>query len=422
MSKLKEKMQKLFLNNTFLKIISLLLAFITYVIVAISVNPIKEFTVKDIPIIIDKNNPIIVKQGLNLLSEDITVADVKVSGKHYIVANLSEKDIAINASLSNVSGAGSYDLTLEPVSKTDKDFDFVGVTPRVVKVKFDKLLERKYVVEHEITNFMVPDGYIRLDEPLVTPAEITIKGPEAELNKISRVVVRTDLGNEPLSKTTVLQLPIELLNKNGDAVKPEEIKTDTLNADVKLIIHKTKRVPLTIDFTNVPQNFPKDDLSYRISNKEIWVAGVAEQIDNLKSINVGYIDLKTLSPENNVFNFDVVLPVSFTNIEHIENATVEFNLDGMAEKAFYVSDLKVLNVPADIEVKLLTKQIKNVTVVGDKATLNKLTASDIIGEIDLSDRKITAGQIEMPVKITVPGKGLVWSIGNYSAIATIKEK
>lgn len=422
MTNIKEQLNKLLRNNTFLKIMSLFLAFVTYVVVAISVNPIKEFTVKDIPIVIDKNNQIIVKQGLNLLSEDINAADVKVSGKHYIVANLSEKDISINASLSSVSGAGSYELLLEPVNKTGKDFSFVGVSPGVVKVKFDKLTQRKYTVEHEITNFTVPDGYIRLDEPVTAPAEINISGPEVELDKIFRVVVRSDLDNKPVNKTTTLKLPIEFLDKNGDVVKPEEIKVDAESAEVKLTIHKTKQVPLMIDFTNVPANFPKEELEYTLSNPEIWVAGPPDQIDNLSSINVGYVDLKTLSPENDVFNFEVILSSSFTNMEHIENVTAEFYTEEMVEKAFYINTIKVLNVPANVDVNVLTKQIKNVNIVGPKGTIDLLTASDIIGEIDFSDRKITEGQIEMPVKVIVPGKGLVWAVGDYSAVATIKEK
>ena len=42
--------------------------------------------------------------------------------------------------------------------------------------------------------------------------------------------------------------------------------------------------------------------------------------------------------------------------------------------------------------------------------------------IDLSESSsIASGQIELPVKITIPNKGLVWASGNYRAIISIQE-
>lgn len=422
MRNVKDKLKQIFLTNTSLKFFAVLLAFVVYVAMTMFVNPIKEVTIKNVPIIVDKQSAIITKQGLNLLSEDVAVADVKVSGESYIVANLTDRDIGLTASLGNVSGAGSYDLTLEPVNKSGKEFTFVSVSPKMVKVKFDKLLERKYPVTPEITNFTVPDGYIRLEDPLITPSEVTIKGPEVELDKISKVKVIADLENKPLNKTTTLTLPIQLFDKNDDPIAPPGLTLEAETADVKLTIYKNKQIPLTIDFTNVPANFPVEELYYTISNPSIWVAGPTDQIDNLTGINVGYIDLKTLTPDNNVFNFDVTLPSNFSNVEHIETVAVEFDLGELTEKSFFVNNLKILNTPIGTDASLLTKQINNVTVVGSKAVLASLTAKDIIGEIDLSDRKITTGQIEMPVSIIVPGKGLVWATGDYSAVVNIREK
>ncbi len=423
MKKIKGKVNDFFFNNGLLKLVSLFLAFIAYVVVGISINPVKRWTVSDIPINIDVKNASIEKQGLNLLSANIAVADVKVSGETYIVANLDERDIAVNASLSTVSGAGSYDLKLEAVNKSGKNFQIDEVSPGVVKAKFDKLLNRKFPVTAQIENFTMPEGYMSPDEkPLVTPGEITITGPEVELDKIAKCVVKKDLENNPLNKTTVLKLPIELQDKDGKPIESDELKLEYDSADVKITIFKNKQIPLSIGFTNVPPNFPIEDLKYTISNEKIWVAGPTDQVDNLTGVNVGYVDLKTLTPENNTYNFDVVIPSDFTNVQHIESVAVEFNTAGMAEKNFYVNNLKVINAPAGYNVTLLTKQLNNVKIVGPKKIVDKLTAKDIVVEIDLSDRKITSGQIEMPVSVIVPGKGLAWSTGSYTVVVNIKEK
>ncbi|MBC8545322.1 hypothetical protein H8711_00030 [Clostridiaceae bacterium NSJ-31] len=419
----KNVIKDFFLKNGMLKLISIALAFVAWVIIAMYVNPNKDVTIKNVPINIDLKSQIIVKQELNLLSSDIVVANVSVSGESYIVNNLSEKDITLTASLSSVSGAGTYDLPLQAEAKSGgKVFTITGVSPQTVRVKFDKLLSRKYTVQPEIANLTVPEGYTRLEEPQVTPGEITITGPEAELDKVAKVKVVTDLENEPISKTQTLTLPIQLFDKDDQLVESDELKLEYEMADVKLTVYKNKQVPLTIDFINVPANFPIDDLEYEISNPEIWVAGPTDQVDSMTSVNVGYVDITAITPDNNSFNFDVKLPTDFSNIERIESVTVEFNTEGMIEKNFYVNNIKAVNTPAGYDVSLITKQLNNVTIVGPKDVVSRLSNKDIVAEIDLSDRKVVSGQVEMPVNVIVPGKGLVWATGDYSAVVNIKEK
>ena len=48
--------------------------------------------------------------------------------------------------------------------------------------------------------------------------------------------------------------------------------------------------------------------------------------------------------------------------------------------------------------------------------------SDLVAEIDLSDRDVVPGPFSLPVKISAPGKGLVWATGDYTAVVTIQER
>ncbi len=54
--------------------------------------------------------------------------------------------------------------------------------------------------------------------------------------------------------------------------------------------------------------------------------------------------------------------------------------------------------------------------------LDNITADDIIAVIDLSDRDIITGEYKVPVKVSVPNKGLVWAYGDYTAVIKVTPK
>ena len=60
--------------------------------------------------------------------------------------------------------------------------------------------------------------------------------------------------------------------------------------------------------------------------------------------------------------------------------------------------------------------------VGDKETIEKLLATEIVMEIDLSESEVQPGQYQRSVRIYAPTKGFVWAVGDYSAVISVKEK
>ena len=62
-------------------------------------------------------------------------------------------------------------------------------------------------------------------------------------------------------------------------------------------------------------------------------------------------------------------------------------------------------------------------MVGPQSIVENLVAGDIVATVDLEESSsITSGQIELPVKISIPKKGMVWASGSYKAIISIAEQ
>ena len=92
-------------------------------------------------------------------------------------------------------------------------------------------------------------------------------------------------------------------------------------------------------------------------------------------------------------------------------------------KTFNVSTILINNVPLNYQATATTQEIPNVKVVGPQSIVENLVAGDIVATVDLEESSsIASGQIELPVKISIPKKGLVWASGSYKAIISIAEQ
>ncbi len=142
----------------------------------------------------------------------------------------------------------------------------------------------------------------------------------------------------------------------------------------------------------------------------------------MSKISVRYVDLKLVDP-NSVFVFDIELPEGFVNIDNITSVKVDFAIADYEVRKFNVKTINIVNEPTNYEVKLATKGINNVQIVGPVEVLDQITADDIIAEVDVSNRDLgTGSQHNVPVRIVIPSRGVVWAIGDYSVVITVREK
>lgn len=416
----KNSVTSLFDNNRFLQLLSIFIAVVLWLIAKNAYGGNDTRLVKDVPVQISLEDSILGKLGLDTIIDKEHKVDVLIKGKSYIIGNIEADDIEVNAMLNNITGPGNYEVKLEGRDKNEVGFTVELIRPSVVKLQFDRMVSKKLPLEADIVGVSIPEGYV-LEPEMISPREVTITGPEIDILKVYRAVVKTEV-NKTLEKTEVFKSKIELQDKDGNVVESKYINLDTTSADVSITVLKKKLVPMAISFINIPQGFPIGELEYEFSNDYIEVAGPANVIDNMSEIHLGYVDINSLDIDS-AYAFDVSLPVGFENLESVETVVVNFNTEGMIAKKFNVPNIRVVNTPVNYEVKVTTKNISNVTIIGPKEIVDSITSKDIVAEIDMSAiGEIKTGQVKVPVSIFAPNKGLVWANGAYQAVIEIKEK
>ena len=196
---------------------------------------------------------------------------------------------------------------------------------------------------------------------------------------------------------------------------------DAETADVTIPVKRMVELPLRVEFMNVPSGFPVEELEERmtLSHETLRVAANPDIIQNYTEIHLGYIDLKTLDMSQD-YTFDVTsqLPDTFTNIDNVETVLVQFDDTNIGTLDLYVDNFVLVNQPENLQTTVVNARL-SVRLMGDNDVLATITGNDVVAEIDLSDRTVREGQFSIPVNVYLPNKGLVWAVGDYSAVVQV---
>lgn len=406
-------------NDIFLRVMSVLVACGMWFAVASANKNAIPMTIEGVPVKLDTQSTFLSRMGLTAIGGEEAYVDVVVEGVRYVVGSVKPEDISVTAVVSGVNGSGVFSLPLRAENVSKKDFNIVSVTPSTMQVKFDRMVTKKFSVEAGLGPVEVPDGYMA-QEVLISPSEVNVTGPDADIAKIARCVVDVGLDEAP-TQTETLKGQILLYDKDGNRIEAGELTLEQSEAEVTVPVLRSAQLPVTVEFLNVPEGFPIEEMPYELSSKTITVAGPVDEIERTTGLVAGYIDFKDLGLDS-AYLFDVELPESFINVENVEQVSVQFDTSQMEEKVFNLADIRVVNQPVDFDVTVLTRQLTGVRVVGPASALSTMTAGDLVAQVDLSDWELAEGQSSFPVSIYAPAKGLVWARGDYSAILVLKRR
>ena len=411
-------LKRLFNNSLTLKIISVLIAFVAWLIVIENVDRESYATFRDISIDMTNVEESISTLGLNSVIPDVELANVSVNGVMYAVGNLTKDDISVAPDVSKVTGAGVYELPLVgTIRNANGEVQISSVTPSRITVRFDTLHSKTLANESSLNGLKSEVGYLIQDE-LVNPAQVTVTGPEAEVHRINRCEIRTEV-SEKLSETYSKKSAIVLLDKNGTEIVSDNLTMDVTEATVTIPVLKIREIPVELQFINVPDHFPLDELNFSLSSEAISVAGIEASIDKYASILLDHIDFKQMGL-GSTYAFPVQLQTGFRNVENIQSVQVTLDGEGLSSRKMDLENVHVINVPLGYKAEPLAETLSGVELIGDTALLEALTADDIVCEVDMkSSSEIAEGQILMPVKVYDPMGRLIWAKGNYEVVVSI---
>ncbi len=404
--------QSLFNNNKFVALLSIVGATLLWFTVCMQQTTNFNGTISNVPVSISYDNSMAQDLGLELIGDIKTTVDVHVTGTRYAITSLEADDFNARISLSTVTKAGNYTLSIEVIPKaSSSDYMITSWSPAEVELTFDKIVSKTLPLEINTPGLTAAEGYL-METAYADFDYVTITGPQTEVNKVSHCIVNISAEQE-LSETFTTTGTVTLVDEMGAAILSENIEYDHSSVAVTVPIYKTRELPLNVEFINVPRGFPIEQLGYTLSRNSILVASPSETIDNVDAITVGPIDFREIDIGTEL-TLDITLNAGLKNVENVTSVTVTFPTYGLSARTLDLDNFVFENVPVGVDITPLSDSIEDIRVVGDSSIIADLTQEDLVGIIDLSQYSLSRGRYTVSVKVYVQGKVLAWAVGEYS--------
>lgn len=419
MKKKKLSLNKLFQNNKFLIILSLVISTITWVYMSMGTTNDTSVTISNIPIQIELPDQL-VNNGLQVFSDTEQTATVTVTGSRAVLGSISTKDITVTAATNGIDSAGTYQISLSAVkTNPSANFQIIStVTPSNVNVIVDYLRETSFPIQENVV-YKVADGYYASTS--LASKNITVSGPQTEIAKIAKVSASAELDGI-LDDSTSATADILLYDKSGNRISTDLLKMEFGTVEASISVLPEKTVKVVPEFMNKPEGLNLGDDMLSVEPSEILLASPKKVLDNTKSIKLESIDFATLSNKRYEYNDQGInIPTDCKNISNSTAAKVVLDLSSLSKKTYTVDSFKVSGLSSEYKADV-TQTNMSVTVIGSKKELENLKSSDIECIIDTSDQSGTVGSVQMPVTFKLKGTSTCWVSGSYKANITISEK
>lgn len=360
--------------------------------------------------------------GLDIVeTPEISGVTVRIKGSGTIIGGIRESDIMVYPKYSTVRGAGTVTLELGARFITS-DYDNLGIeliveNPTTVTVVFDNVSEKTMRVTADTSQIAIADGFI-LNSVSSVPAEVTLTGPTSELEQIDSVVA-TVTSEEELSDSVTLEAPLEMRDANGNVVTPQYTTMDSDTAAITLNVLQVRELPLTVNFIGLPSGFDESSLKYSLDRSTLRVAGPARTISKMNELSVASLDLGQSFAFDRDYQLSVELPDGIVSQDGITTVTLTFDTTNMASTTLNISNIRVINVPSDMEVDVLTSRISGVTLYGPADEIEELSAENVQAQVDCQSISVTAGQQTLPVTIQIPSSSRIFAVGSYTVQCAI---
>ncbi len=387
-------MKRKLTNNIILKLLSLVLAIIIWIIIVNIADPVKSRTIPDVPVRVLNEN-IIKQTGKVYEIVNGKEVDVIVRGKKGIVDSLKASDITVTADIQNLSIVNSIALDVECPRLTA-----AGGTIELSKVKsmsvvLEDVKSEPKVVKATIVG-KVAEGFYTSEEYIqVKPSMIQVTAAESVFDQIATIEVEVDVDKR--TDDFYPSLVPKAYDAEGKEIESKNLSfsVDTVSVSVNVLITKTVPVEVNIIGEVASGYFIKEHI---YEPKEILVAGPERLLDKFDKLKVDVnVQGMAISGEKEVSIKDYLpngIVIADSNIKIVNTFVIEEYQE--KEIVFTTSDIQVIGKTAAMRVGYTAPStVYKINVLAAKEELDNITIDNIKPSIDITN--LAYGTYELPI-------------------------
>lgn len=389
-------MKQKIMHNLSLKMLSLLVALVVWLIIINIEDPTISKNIIGIPVQVINENAIS-EAGKCYVLDDTDSVDIRVRGPKSVIDKVKESDFMAVADLSKYSITNSVPVEV----KFDSSRDF-SIEPEIIygesnniNILLDDFVTQSYDVDTVIKGNVNDGYYISKDEIQLNDKKIKISGPETLINEVNRVSVTIDVSD--IKEETTVMASVKAYDAYGAIIESDRMiyNRDTINATVKPLIKKD--IPIkVITKGKAKKNYKENNI--KSSVESISIAG------NRDSVNaMGVITLEVDISDTNkkiTKKFDLTKYISSTvkliSSRSETEVTIDFEKLVTKNIRFKSSDINFINIKQGLLNKFDKDKTLSVKIRGLEKDIKNITYTELVPYIDLG--KLNVGKHNVKVK------------------------
>ena len=405
-----KKKNKLLDSKVFWAVISLIASLFIWVYITGTQEEIITQSFNNVEVMLIGEDTLQATRGYVVTNVSAETVSVKISGTRGNIGTLSASDVKAVIDVSLISSTGTltqyYTLTY-PDNVNEDAVSLVSSNPQTISFDVTKMSSKSVPVEAKFVG-STAENYIA-GEVEFEPKTIKVSGPESMLEKIDHIYA--EMGGDDLTMTRTAQIPIVLIDKDGNTMESEGLEFDVPTVTVTIPISMMKEVPLYVQCV-YGAGATEENTVISIEPNKIMISGDTEIVSGINRIDLATIDLTDFSLTHQD-TYLIPLPNGVENVTGVAQADVKIEITGVDTKVFTVTNISTRNLPSGYTLEEITTQSLEVRIRAPQDVLDQLQPSNLSAVADLSD--ITqSGDMFVPVRIVVDGFTDAGAVGEYN--------
>lgn len=397
-------------KNLMVKLVCLLLSFGLWIYISNIENPIKQYTITNIPVQI-VNLDVLKEDNLTLAPDQNFTISLTIQGTSTNIYSINKSQFTVVANLSNYTlKSGDNSIPVE-ITNSPNNVNIKNNGVLRINIKLENITEKTMPVKSELNVTTSNSTYVK--NISFSTNQITVSGPEETVNEVSKLVVRGNVTAN--NSTTTASFPVVAVDSSGNVVN--DVVLSTNNVQTTITVEKGKLVPIKVQTTGeLRAGLTLENI---IANPNtIKILGSESVLDSTDEILSEPINLNSITGNETIIT-NLIVPRNITLLPNENEINVDVKVSGADENNSEnvingnTETTKTFEIPITIEGSLsgytanLSSNTVTVVLKGTKKELDNLQASNLSCKVDISKLTKEGGVVSPTVDINNENNVLV---------------
>ncbi len=385
-------------HNFGLKLLALFSAFVIWIAVVNSQDPIDSVTFYNVPVKVMNEEALIRKDKIPEVVYGSTVT-VTVQARKSICDALTSDSIVATADFEKIYVTDTVPIEISVSGYDESDVEIIRGQNSYMKLSLEDYATKEFKVR--INTVGDPANGFVVGTNSSSPNVITIRGSKLQISRIQAVVATVNV--EGASQGTEVVVKPVVYDMNDEEMSNENLELSANTVSVSTVLYRTKEIGLEAVTLGEPaKGYEVKSVSSQPSS--ITVAGTSEDLAKLGNSLKAYVDVsgRSADAESNI-DIGSLIDSKLGSIMIVDEdttlaVTAYIDLQGTTDVIIAPGNIVLENVNTGLEAKVIGTSDRIMTIRGKKETLRTIDVSLLNPHVDIMGI-YQPGIYELPLKV-----------------------